>query len=54
MSWGLDAQIKELREEVADLKARLKRALEINEQRLDQIQDLKYEMLEDQLRGDGK
>lgn len=51
MSWGLDLIIKELRAENADLKERLKQALLINEQRLDQIQDLKFALMEENVCG---
>jgi len=44
--WGLVEQIKELRNQVVDLEARLKRALEVNEMRLDEIAELKEEILD--------
>lgn len=44
MSWGDQAQIKELRKEVEDLKERLRQAVVINRQLLDQIADLHDEM----------
>ena len=44
--WGLYYRIDELEAEVRDLKQRLQNALLVNEQRLDEIQDLRWELLQ--------